>query len=89
MTAAEYACGYVIEFEDDGPIEGQFLHVGDEESCRRTLACIHAISYSGNRPVKRSESFCVPRGEGMDAGRVIRIEKPKNPPNPRRLDANT
>jgi len=75
----EFAYGYVIDFDDNGPTEGQFLHVGSLESCEEIDRIIPAVSYSGDRKMKSSRSFIVPRRDGMDPGRLISIEKHPHP----------
>lgn len=48
----EFVVGYVIEFSDGGPDEGGILHVGSLESCKHAANMMHAVTYSGNRPVR-------------------------------------
>lgn len=54
MTREEYdlVVGYVIEFSDGGPDEERILHVGSLESCMQVANMMHAVMYSGNRPVR-------------------------------------
>lgn len=45
----EYLAGYIIEFSDGGPPEGQILHRGTKKSCDQVVALLAAVSYSGDR----------------------------------------
>lgn len=50
----------------DGSREGQFLHVGDQESCDEVNACLPAIMYSGDRQVAASAMLTIPEFEFGD-----------------------
>jgi len=56
----QFACGYVINFNDDGESEEQVLHIGSREECEKTGKLFQAVSYSGSRPVKNCEFRVVP-----------------------------
>ena len=56
----EYVMGYVINFDDDGNPEGSVLHRGTKAECEEVKSNMHAVSYSGDRPVKEANVFIVP-----------------------------
>ncbi len=50
MADQLYALVYELTFTDGGEPEGQVLHVGTLDDCRRCMKMIPAIAYSGDRP---------------------------------------
>lgn len=56
----EYVMGFVINFDDDGEPEGSVLQRGTKAECEEAKAHMHAVSYSGDRPVKEATVFIVP-----------------------------
>lgn len=64
MSAVEFVCGYVLEYEDR--YEGQALHRGDRESCVKVSDAIPAVSVSGETP-KQATIVVLPAAEWDEA----------------------
>jgi hypothetical protein len=54
LSRGDFMCVSCIEFADTGSVSAQPLHVGDLQSCERVADMLPAISYSGDRPVKKA-----------------------------------
>ena len=73
----EFIVATCLEFEDR--LEGQILHVGDEESCQKTSKLISAISYSGNETILSSRLLVIPNDHKFEPGQLWRHEKTVQP----------
>ncbi len=57
---SQFACGYILSFDDNGPDEEQVLHIGSEADCKQVLNLMSAVSYSGDRPLSGCKGVIAP-----------------------------
>lgn len=65
----------VIEFED-GHLEGQVLHVGEQADCERIGDSIPAVVYSGSQRILGAYVSVRPNDEGLKVGERWTTETP-------------
>lgn len=73
LSRGEFMCVSCIEFDDGGSVSAQPLHVGDRESCERVADLIPAVSYSGDRPVKRAWMSIIKTQDWVDKLDAARV----------------
>lgn len=50
----QFVCGFILDFKDGGPQESQVLYIGTEEKCEEVMKMTNAVSYKGDRVVKKA-----------------------------------